>query len=133
MISRLVTLQKRAIRVINKSNFDAHSDPIYKELSIFKHHNIFLLQLGQFMYSYKKSSLPSRFSNKTLRNNQFHAYNTRSSHALHLPYCRTNAEQFSLFFRTLKFYNSLKRQLIKTNWIFTFKLTLKYQKIKNYE
>ena len=58
MISRLVTLQKRAIRVINKSNFDAHSDPIYKELSIFKHHNIFLLQLGQFMYSYKNSSLP---------------------------------------------------------------------------
>ena len=66
---RPVTLQKRAIRIINKSNFDAHTDIIYKELSILKLHDIYLMQLGQFMYSFKNSSLPPRFSNKFLRNN----------------------------------------------------------------
>ena len=30
------TLQKRAIRVINKSKFDAHTDPLFKNCSILK-------------------------------------------------------------------------------------------------
>ena len=86
-LRRLVTLQKRAVRIINNSNFDAHTDPIFKELSILKFNDIHLLQLGQFMYSYKSSSLPLKFSDKFLQNSQFHNYNTRNSHALHLPYC----------------------------------------------
>ena len=94
---RLVTLQKRTVRIINNSNFDAHTDPIFKELSILKFNDIHLLQLGQFMYSYKSSSLPLKFSNKFLQNSQFHNYNTRNSHALHLPYCRTNDKKFSVF------------------------------------
>ena len=105
-LRRLVTLQKRAVRIINNSNFDAHTDPIFKELSILKFNDIHLLQLGQFMYSYKSSSLPLKFSNKFLQNSQFHNYNTRNSHALHLPYCRTNVKKISVFFQGPKFYNS---------------------------
>ena len=55
-LRRLVTLQKRAVRIINNSNFDAHTDPIFKEPSILKFNDIHLLQLGQFMYSYSYSS-----------------------------------------------------------------------------
>lgn len=29
---------------------------------------------------------------------QIHNYNTRNSHAFHLPYCRTNFKRFSVFF-----------------------------------
>ena len=52
----LVFLQKRVIRITNKSNFDAHTDPIYKERRILKLHFIYLTQLGQFMFSYKTHS-----------------------------------------------------------------------------
>ena len=47
-LRRLVTLQKRAVRIINNSNFDAHTDRIFKELSILKFNDIHLLRLGQF-------------------------------------------------------------------------------------
>ena len=52
-------LQKRIIRIINKSHFNAHTDPIFKDLGILKF-NIHLLQLGQFMYSCKNSFLPPK-------------------------------------------------------------------------
>ena len=50
-LRRLFILQKRIIRIINKSHFDAHTNPIFKDLGILKFNDIHLLQLGQFMYS----------------------------------------------------------------------------------
>ena len=111
----------------------SYKDPIFKELSILKFNDIHLLQLGQFMYSYKSSSLPLKFSNKFLPNSQFHNYNTRNSHALHLPNCRTNVKKFSVFFQGPKFYNSLDSEIINTNSIYSFKKTLKNNIINNYE
>ena len=49
-LRRLVILQKRIIRIINKSHFNAHTEPIFKDLGILKFNDIHLLQLGQFMY-----------------------------------------------------------------------------------
>ena len=46
-------LQKRIIRITNKSHFQAHTDPIFQELGILKFNDIHLLQLGQFMYPCK--------------------------------------------------------------------------------
>ena len=52
-LHRLVILQKRIIRIINKSHFNAHTDTIFKDLGILEFNDIHLLQLGQFMYSCK--------------------------------------------------------------------------------
>ena len=54
-------LQKRVIRIISRSNFDAHTDPIFKQLHIMKFHNLCSLQMGQFMFSYKHGLLPVNF------------------------------------------------------------------------
>ena len=35
-LKRVVTLQKRAIRIISRSKFDAHTDPLFKELNMLK-------------------------------------------------------------------------------------------------
>ena len=43
-LRRLVTLQKCVIRNINKSAFDAPSDPIFKENRMLKFHDIRLLE-----------------------------------------------------------------------------------------
>ena len=80
-LRRLVILQKRIIRIINKSHFNAHTDPIFKDLGILKFNDIHLLQLGQFMYSCKNSFLPPRFNSNFSQSNQFHSYNTRNSQA----------------------------------------------------
>ena len=52
-LNRIFVLQKRAIRTISKSPFDAHTGPIFKELNILSLHNIYLAQIGKIMFQYK--------------------------------------------------------------------------------
>ena len=61
-LRHLVMLQKRIIRIINKSHFNAHTDPI-KDSGILKFNDIHLLQQGQFMYSCQNSFLPPKLDN----------------------------------------------------------------------
>ena len=89
-LRRINILQKRAIRVINKSKFDAHTDPLFKNCCILKVNDIFLLQLGNFMYSYRNGLLPEKFNGMFQSNNQIHSYNTRNAKAIRAPLCRTN-------------------------------------------
>ena len=44
-------MQKRVIRIISKSTFDSHSDPIFKELELLKLSDIRQLELGKLMFS----------------------------------------------------------------------------------
>ena len=69
-LRRLVILQKRIIRIINNSHFNAHADPIFKDLGILKFTDIHLLQLGLFMNSCKNSFLPPRFNNNFSQSNE---------------------------------------------------------------
>jgi hypothetical protein len=50
-LHRIILLQKRVVRILSRSNFDAHTDPIFKELHIMKFRDICSLQMGQFMFS----------------------------------------------------------------------------------
>ena len=111
---RRILLQKRVIRVLDKSKFDAHTDPIFKKLNILKLENICLLQLGLFMYSYKKSLLPNRFKNMFVLNSDIHGYSTRNLMAFRVPLCRTNTRQFSSKSKIRqgpKFFNSIPLEM----------------------
>ena len=83
-LSRLVVLQKRVIRIINKSDFLAHTSPIFKELHLLKLQDIRILQICQFMFSYKSKKLPYKFQEMFILNSQIQNYNTttRSKHLL---------------------------------------------------
>ena len=49
-LQRIVILQKRALRIVNNSTYDANTGPIYKELKLFKFHDIHSFQLGFFIF-----------------------------------------------------------------------------------
>ena len=92
---RIVLIQKRVIRVISKEAFDAHTDPIFQKLCILKFTDVYLLQLGTFMYKYNNNLLPLTFDNSFIKINQIHTYNTRTSKQYYIPTCRTKIRQFS--------------------------------------
>ena len=78
-LRRLVLLQNRIVIVISEKGFDAHTDPLFKNLMILKLEDIYSLYLAKFMFSFKNTSIPSSFSKSVLRTNQVHGYNKRSS------------------------------------------------------
>ena len=51
-LRRLVLLQNRIVRVIKKKGFDAHTEPLFKNLMILKLEDIYSLHLGKFMFSF---------------------------------------------------------------------------------
>ena len=124
-LQRIVILQKRALRIVNNSTYDANTSPIFKELKLLKFHDIHSFQLGFFMFSLKNSTLPSKFNNLFLINSQIHNYNTRNAHLFRLPLCRTITRQFSIYFQGLKFYNSLNSTITALSSSASFKRKLK--------
>ena len=58
----LINLQKRVIRIVSRSSFDAHTNPTFVSLQILKFEDIIKLQIGKVMYLYKNGLLPVSFN-----------------------------------------------------------------------
>ena len=110
-LKRLVTLQKRAVRTISRSAFDAHTNPIFKSLKLLKFENIVSLQVAKIMYLYKNGQLPESFKNMFFTGQEIHNYNTRNRSFFRLPSCRRNVRKFSLRFQGLKIFNSINDKI----------------------
>ena len=111
-LKRLINLQKRVIRIVSRSSFDAHANPIFVSLRILKFEDIMKLQMGKVMYLYKNGLLANSFNDMILLNCDVHSYNTRSKNSFRLPYCRTNVRKFSLRFQGPKIFNSLSSECL---------------------
>ena len=131
-LRRLVSLQKRVIRIISKSNFDSHSDPIFKELELLKLSDIKQLELGKLMFSLNHSLLPSKFNNYFSLNKQVHSYATKHANDFLLPSCRTNLRKFSVSFQGPTYYNTIENDIKESNSLHLFKTKLKKKLYMNY-
>ena len=96
---------------MSRSAFDAHTDPLFKNLKILNLESIYKLQIGKFMYQYRSGLLPYSFNNMFLVTRQVHSYGTRSSELFYLPQCRTNMRKSSISFQGPKFFNSLSFEI----------------------
>ena len=110
-LRRLITLQKRVVRIMSRTAFDAHTEPLFKNLRILNLKDIYKLQIGKFMYQCKSGLLPDSFNDMFLVTRQVHSYGTRSSELFFLPQCRTNTRKFSISFQGPNFYNSLSPEI----------------------
>lgn len=71
-------LQKKALRVISGSKYNAHSSPLFKSNHLLKVDDIHKLQQLSFFFKWKNNRLPHFFNSFTLTSNrQMHGYNTR--------------------------------------------------------
>ena len=111
IIAQSLTLQKRAVRTISRSAFDARTDPIFKGLKLLKFENIVSLQVAKILYLYKSGQLPESFKNMFFTGKEIHNYNTRNRSFFRLPSCRTNVRKFSLRFQGPKIFNSINDEI----------------------
>jgi hypothetical protein len=77
--SRITHLQKRAIRNVTKSKYNAHTEPLFRLLNTPKLEDTFKLSCLKIYYNYSTNSLPAYFSNLPFNNaqNNNHQINTR--------------------------------------------------------
>ena len=79
-LNHITKLQKRTIRTNSCSKFNAHCEPIFKELNLLKVSDIFKLHPLKLYYKCVNRQLPVYFNYTTLHNiNDLHHYNTRAA------------------------------------------------------
>ena len=84
--SRLFKLQKKAMRIICCSKFNAHTEPLFKKLNILKVEDLLKLSILKFYFKYQNHQLPNYFSLLPFtRNYNQHHYPTRSQNDVYRP------------------------------------------------
>ena len=80
----ILKLQKKAVRIIAKAKFNAHSDPLFKDLCLLKIEDILKLQELKLYYKLKHNLLPRYLSTEIFTPlTDIHPYNTRRSHLMY--------------------------------------------------
>ena len=62
-IKKIITLQKRAIRTINKVWYRSHTEPLFKSNQILKLEDMYTMQISLFVYDLNNDLLPKSFRN----------------------------------------------------------------------
>ena len=77
-------LQKRAIRIVANSKYNAHTDPLFKLYRILKLSDVLTLQTMKVYHKFRQNELPVCMQNwPFITNNEIHQYNTRIASDLH--------------------------------------------------
>ena len=67
-IKKIITLQKRAIRTINKVWYRSHTEPLFKSIQILTFEDMYTMQISLFVYDLNNDLLPRSFSNLLSQN-----------------------------------------------------------------
>ena len=106
-LSRIVTLQKRAVRTIAKIKYRDSTVDAFKELKILKVREITELEISLFMFKFYNNQLPKNMTYLFSTNSQIHSYDTRHANDCHLPRKSSKLGQYSLAYQGPKIWNTI--------------------------
>ena len=86
-LNRIYLFQKRAVRAVTKSDYLAHSAPLFSRLNVLDIYQVNSFHVGKFMYKYQNCLLPSIFLDLFQTSSQIHNYNTGSATSLRPHKC----------------------------------------------
>jgi hypothetical protein len=104
-LDSLHKLQKRAVRIIVSAKFTAHTEPIFKNLSILPLKKIYQCSSILFMFKFIKGMQPEISKSLFKLNSEFCHYVTRQSSLLYLPKLRMSISQKFITYTGVKFWN----------------------------
>ena len=131
---RLLTLQKRAVRIISNAGFHDHTAALFCNLKLLKFNDLYHLKLGKFMYKYMNNALPLCFSSFFTLTSSIHSYKTRSTSKknLFVPRNRTSMYKNSLVQRGVTYWNNLDDSVKSAITLPIFLSKLKQQLLNAY-
>ena len=132
---RIFKLQKRALRIMTNSKYNAHTDPIFKSLEMLKVIDIFDVLCLKLRYKFVNNELPYFYKSMFTYNHELHETETRSHGMLHLYPTRTAGARNVVIHRTpellLEFPANLMGK-VRTHNIRTFVSHVKSYMISSY-
>ena len=98
IIKPLLRMQKKVIRLITFSDFDAHTSPLFFQLKLLKLQDHIKLQTLYFMHQFFIDKLPKIFDSFFIKTSDKHNVNTRfaTRTTFYVPKIRTNYVKFNI-------------------------------------
>jgi hypothetical protein len=132
-MKRTWTLQKRAVRYINNTAYNSHTDPLFRKSNILKISDQFIYEVSLFMHDYTMNKLPLSFTNVFKYNHEIQRnYETRQSAELHIKRCDSNYAMKLPLYNFPVLWNNLIRNIDITQSKSLLKKTIKNTMISEY-
>ena len=114
-LKSIVSLQKRAIRIMTFSKPDEHSGPLFKQLEILKLKDLVYFYNALFMYKFHNNLLHKEYDQFFQLISSVHKYNARlaSRSPYYIKNIRTNYGKFNIHFVAAAIWNNLDKNCSK--------------------
>ena len=129
-LRQLVTLQKKAVRIITKSPYNAESQPLFKSLKLLTLPNIHKLNCITFIFKCLIDNFMN-YRNRILQENFTHNYSTRFRELLNPPFERLTICKDSFMTKGIHLWNGLDNKTKELKSLFSLKKSVKYNLIDN--
>ena len=132
---RVSKLQKRALRIMTNSRYNAHTEPLFIQLYLLKVKDIFDVQCMKFWYKFVNKKLPNYFRDMFKYNHEVHDIGTRSHDQLHLYPTRTSGARNVLRHHIPVLLNTFPKYLIdkiKTHSLYSISHHIKCYLVDSY-
>ena len=135
--NRVVALQKKAIRIITCSKYNAHTEPLFKTVTLLTFSDLLKLREINFYYKFIHKLLPIPLQNlQIIRNTNIHEHNTLRQTNLHIY--RTQHTFGRHYLRhdlpnTINNTDELVKGKLYTHSLTGFTSSAKHQIIQNYK
>ena len=117
-VEPLFKLQKKAIRIISKSNYLDHTAPLFKSLKLLTVYDVYKLNCILFIYKCLKCNYVSELRTRIQRNSDYHEYNTRNRNLFrNTNIMRLNICQRSFLNNGINLWNVLDSDIKQVNSI----------------
>jgi len=123
---RIVKVQKKAIRIITNSSYNAHTAPLFLEHNILPYEKLILFSQLSFMHSVCYAYAPKSFENTWLKNAvRAPDLNLRNNDEYNLPHPRTEQFKKSTYYSLPSVWNNLALEIKLQQNRITFRWALK--------
>ena len=126
-LRRFTVLQKRIVRIITRSPFDAHTAPLFCNYKLLTLDNIHSFQVALLMFSVETKTIPKSFYSMFSKKFENHHYTTRQSNDYRILFSRINLHKFSIVSASPALWNSLLSHFKSKSLLHSFR-----KKIKQY-
>ncbi len=134
---RITKLQKKAIRIISTSKYNAHTEPIFKSLNLLKVKDILKLQELKFYYKFRHNKLPHYLQQLPFHyNRDIHNHETRQKNNLHVQKTNHEYAKYCIRYNLPKSVNSTPNCIIdkiETHSLQGYAIYIKKQIITSYQ
>lgn len=128
----ITVLQKKAIRLITKSSYNAHTAPLYKQTNILKLDDIYKVLLAKHMYRYYNKSLPPPLLELYNLNQTIHNHQTRQSQLVHVKPTKIDLVLRSFIHTAPETWSSIPDEIKKATSLKSFNRLIKKYFLSKY-